>query len=148
MKYLLQGRGLKTHSVDAFPSSEEDSFPRLLPVRSQTLLAITCLEVRPEALPFGRGPTLTGKVKSTSKCLFPSHFLCKRDLVSLGLSGPFLDPVWTHPVSTCIPGLGDKIHILLSGSPNMVRPGNFLIIHPVAVFLLMTELALLPLGDF
>ena len=78
----------------------------------------------------------------------PSHFLCKRDLVSLGLSGPFLDPVWTHLVSTYIPGLGDKIHILLSGSPNTVRPGNFLIIHPIAVFFLVTELALLPLGDF
>ena len=54
----------------------------------------------------------------------------------------------TRCVSTWILALGDKIHILLSGSPNTVRPGNFLIIHLIAVFFLMTELALLPLGDF
>ena len=65
--------------------------------------------------------------------------------MSLGLSGAFLDPTGTHPrVSSWIRVLGGRIHIFLSGRPNVVWPSNCLKIHPIAVFFLLTELAVLP----
>ena len=64
--------------------------------------------------------------------------------MSLGLSGTVLDPAC---VSTWILGLRGKIGIFLSGAPNEVQPSSCLKIHAIAVFFLLTELALLhPLG--
>ena len=51
--------------------------------------------------------------------------------------------LWGHR----IPGVGGKICIFFSGAPNAVQPSNCLKIHPIAVFFLVTELALVhPLG--
>ena len=71
----------------------------------------------------------------------PSRFLCKRGLVSLGISGAFLDPVggYTSGVSTWIPNLGGKIHIFLSGDPNTIQPNDCCKIHPITVFFLLME---------
>ena len=79
-KEFLQERGLKTHSV----------LMRFLPRRKMAfsifcMLRVTdCLEIlvwasffkasSPEAVTIGRGPTLTGKVKATSKSLFHHVF--------------------------------------------------------------------------
>ena len=102
----------------------------------------------PRTLPLGRGPTLTGKVKVTSKVCSIMFPLQKKSSEPRSVWNIIGSCRGTRCVSTWILALGDKIHILLSGSPNTVRPGNFLIIHPIAVFFLMTELTLLPLGDF
>ena len=41
-------------------------------------------------------------------------FLCQRELVSLGVSGMFLDPAWKTPhKSTQMPGLEAKIRLYL-----------------------------------
>ena len=70
--------------------------------------------------------------------------------MSLGLSGIFLDPVGTHPV--CQPGywaLGAKLTFFSwgGGVPKCGVAKNCLKIHPIAVFFILTELALLhPLG--
>ena len=45
VKQLLQDRGLKTHSVDAYPSSKEDSFPSLLCAERHTALESACLKI-------------------------------------------------------------------------------------------------------
>ena len=45
-------------------------------------------------------------------------------------------------------GLGGKIRIFLLGSPNVVQPSNCLNIHQIALFFLLTELALLPTLGF
>ena len=64
--------------------------------------------------------------------------------MSLGLSGMFLDLEGkTGYLSTCILGLGPNIHIFFLGNPYLVRLNNCLKIHPVAVFFLLTDLALL-----
>ena len=44
-RQFLLGRGLKTLSVDVFPSTKEDSFLRILYAESLTLLEIIFLEV-------------------------------------------------------------------------------------------------------
>ena len=89
------------HSVDVFPSTKENSFPSILHAESHTpwkhLLGGHFSLVRSlSPVTIGRGPTLTGKVKATSKRLFYPRFLCRRVLVTLGLSGAFLDPAGTH----------------------------------------------------
>ena len=58
-----------------------------------------------------RGPTLKGKVKVTSK-----RFLCRRDLVRLGLSGTFLDPMGTLCVKLDTGPRGQNSHFCL-GEP-------------------------------
>ena len=76
----------------------------------------------------------------------PSRFLYRRDRVRLGLSGTFLDPMGTLCVKLDT-GPGGKIRIFLLGSPNEVWPSTCLKIHPIALFFLLTELALLsPFG--
>ena len=63
----------------------------------------------------------------------------------LGLSGTLLDPAGGTPCATTwIMGLGAKISIFLPGSPNT----HLLKMHPLAVFFILPELALLPALDF
>lgn len=76
-------------------------------------------------------------------------FLCQRELVSLGVSGTFLDPGWKNSAS--LPGRPDleaKICHFLQTSPNGVWPSNCLKIYPVAACFLLTELAWLPALGF
>ena len=76
-------------------------------------------------------------------------FLCQRELVSLGVSGTFLDPGWKTPCkSTRRPDLEAKICLFLQTSPNGVWPSTCLKIYPVAVCFLLTELAWLPALGF
>ena len=69
--------------------------------------------------------------------------------MSLGLSAPCSDPVGRTPwAPNWIPGLEAKIHIFLPGSPNAGRPNNCSQLSPIAVFFLLTELALLAASAF
>ena len=68
------------------------------------MLENACLEVIfflkfPEPETIGKVPTLTGKGKPTSKCLYHHCFhLCRRNLMSLGLCGNFLE-MWGYTMS-------------------------------------------------
>ena len=77
--------------------------------------------------------------------MFPLQERFNESRIVWSILGSYRD---TPCVSSWIPVLGGKIHIFLSGSPNVVWPSNCLKIHPIAVFFLLTGLALLPLWDF
>ena len=85
--------------------------------------------------------------QSHSHTSVPSPLLCRRALVSLGLSGKFLAPMGTHsmcetayrtegPQGACF-SRGRR-----GGGPEAVRPSNSFHIHPIALFLPLIELAL------
>ena len=73
--------------------------------------------------------------------MFPLQERFNESRIVWSILGSYRD---TPCVSSWIPVLGGKIHIFLSGSPNVVWPSNCLKIHPIAVFFLLTGLALLP----
>ena len=70
--------------------------------------------------------------------------------MNLGLSGTFLYPAGKPPCAfTWVLGLGAKTRIFSQGAlTNAGCPRNLLKIHPVSVFFLMTQLALLPVLGF
>ena len=64
--------------------------------------------------------------------------------MSLGLFGTFLDPAGKHPVrAPSISGLGAIISISLLGALMQCDLAAAWKSHPIAVFLLLTQLALL-----
>ena len=76
----------------------------------------------------------------------PSRLLCGRELPSLGLSAPCLAPAGRTPWAPALsPGLGAPTGIFRLESPNAGWPSNCLQRPPMAVCLLLPELALLPL---
>ena len=130
-KWFMQDRGLETHSLwMPFLPWKKKAF------LGSCMLRIThCLKVIFQwQVPWcrecweGSVPICTGKIKTTSISigLFHHVFFCRRDLVSLGLSGIFLDSAGSPCDSNWIQGLGAKIHIFLLGDPKEVQPSNFL----------------------
>ena len=70
--------------------------------------------------------------------------------MNLGLSGTFLYPAGKTPCAFIYLGTGPRgqnSHFLPGGT-NAGCPRNLLKIHPVSVFFLMTQLALLPVLGF
>ena len=129
---------------------KEDRFPNILCTESLTLLESICLEVifqsqfplRPR--PKGRLPPHTHREMQTNiQMSFLSHFLCRSNRVSLGLSGKLLDPAGTHPEYE--PGY----RILVAKFPFFswwaLKWGSlvFLKVLPIAVFLLLTAIVLI-----
>ena len=101
--------------MDAFPSSKEDSFASILRV-THGWKALAWRSFSSGNGSWGPAPREGSHTprehQSKLQTSVPSHFLCRRELVSLGLSGTFLDLVGKTPcVSTWILGLGVKIRI-------------------------------------
>ena len=93
------------------------------------------------------GPHTNRERQTKMKTSVPSHFLCRRDPVSLGLSGKFLDTAGTQTECELGMELGGKIPIFLLVGLIAGRPSNCLKIHPIALFSLLTVLGLVhPLG--
>lgn len=94
---------------------------------------------------FREGLTFTENGKPTTIHLsVPSHFLCCRNPGSPGLCVKLLDSGGvTYWVWTRIPDLGGKIRKFPSVGPEKVQLSNWLKIHPIAVLLLLTVIALL-----
>ena len=88
------------------------------------------------------GPHTHRERQTNIQASIPSCFLCSEmQRTKVCLTHSWI--LWGHRIL----GLGGKIRIFLSRGPNAVQPSNCLKIHPVAVFFLLTELALLhPLG--
>ena len=80
--------------------------------------------------------------KLTYKPSVLSCFLSRSDPLRLVLSGKFIDTAGRHPESEHgYQNFGAKI-VFFSWLIKMLRPSNCLKIHPIAVFLLLTMIAL------
>ena len=98
----------------------------------------------------GKGPTFTGKGKPTAKHLFHHVFSVgeiRRDPVKSSEPRSVLKVIGSCGDTPCmgswIRDLGGKIRTFPSVGPKVVGPSNSLKIHPIAVFLLLTVIALL-----
>lgn len=119
---FLQDRGLKTHSLwMSFLPQRKIAFFTFCDLRVTLCLKSACLEVYfqwqylLEAVTIGRGPTLTGKGKATSKWLFQPVFSVE-ELLDQRSVWKFLESRGdTSHVWTWIPDLGCTICIFLSG---------------------------------
>ena len=127
---------------------KESGFPSILCAERNTLLeGLAWSSFFSPNFPWGwdcrEGPHTHRERQTNIQTSVPSHFFCRRDLASLGQPGNS----WIlrgHTLSvTWIPDLGGKTCNFISVSPQTVRPSNCLKMHSIAVFLLLTALALL-----
>ena len=155
-KQFLLYWGLKTHSLlIPFLPQMKIAFPTFCVLRvSQCLKALAWRSFLSRSFPWDwdlrESPYTHRERKTNIQMSVPSWFLCRRGLVRLGLYGKFLEPVGTHP--ECEPGYrtfrNGKIPIFLFMDAKEGRFSNCLKIHPFAVFLLLTALALSSLWNF
>ena len=99
--------------------------------------------ISPEAVTGEKVPTLTGKGKPTSKCVFHHDFSLGQilgDLVCLQKSWI----LWGHTLSVNLDTKPwwQNLHFSLGG-PKVVWLSNFWQIHPISAYLLLTVLALI-----